>query len=60
MAANYLDVKGLIDICCKHVANQIKNKTPDEIRSTFHISNDFSAEEMSQIKKENEWCEDSE
>ncbi|XP_053595666.1 S-phase kinase-associated protein 1-like [Microplitis demolitor] len=37
-AANYLDIKGLMDVTCKTVANMIKGKTPDEIRKTFNLS----------------------
>ena len=36
----------------------IKGKTPEEIRKTFNIKNDFSPEEEEQIRKENEWCEE--
>jgi S-phase kinase-associated protein 1 len=36
----------------------IKGKTVEEIRKTFNIVNDFTPEEESQIKKENEWAEE--
>ncbi|RIA99671.1 Skp1 family, dimerization domain-containing protein [Glomus cerebriforme] len=58
LAANYLDIKPLLDLTCKTVANMIKNKSPDEIRATFNIQNDFSPEEEEQVRKENEWCEE--
>jgi len=58
LAANYLDIKGLLDVTCKTVANMIKGKTPDEIRKTFNIKNDFTPAEEEQVRKENEWCEE--
>ncbi|KAI9358925.1 Skp1 family, dimerization domain-containing protein [Zopfochytrium polystomum] len=58
LAANYLDMKNLLDLGCKTVANMIKGKTVEEIRKTFNIVNDFTPEEEEQIRKENEWCED--
>lgn len=57
-AANYLDIKALLDVGCKTVANMIKGKTPDEIRKTFNIQNDFTPEEEDQIRRENEWAEE--
>ncbi|XP_078267410.1 S-phase kinase-associated protein 1-like [Rhinoraja longicauda] len=45
LAANYLNIKGLLDVTCKTVANMIKGKTPEEIRKTFNIKNDFTEEE---------------
>ncbi|EGG02457.1 uncharacterized protein MELLADRAFT_91262 [Melampsora larici-populina 98AG31] len=57
LAANYLDIKPLLDVGCKSVANMIKGKQPEEIRKLFNIVNDFTPEEEAQIKKENEWAE---
>ncbi|TAQ88292.1 hypothetical protein B7494_g3376 [Chlorociboria aeruginascens] len=58
LASNYLDIKPLLDVGCKTVANMIKGKSPDEIRKTFNITNDFTPEEEEQIRRENEWAED--
>jgi len=58
LAANYLDIKALLDVGCKTVANMIKGKSPEEIRKQFNIQNDFSPEEEDQIRRENEWAED--
>ncbi|AVK77440.1 S-phase kinase-associated protein 1 [Pandoravirus macleodensis] len=58
LAANYLDIKPLLDLTCKTVANMIKGKSPEDIRKTFNIKNDFTEEEEEQIRKENEWCMD--
>jgi len=58
LAANYLDIKALLDVGCKTVANMIKGKSPDEIRKTFNIQNDFTPEEEEQIRRETEWAED--
>eukprot|EP01134_Creolimax_fragrantissima_P002679 CFRG2679T1 len=58
LAANYLDIKSLLDLTCKTVANMIKGKDAEEIRKTFNIKNDFTKEEEEQVRKENEWCEE--
>ena len=55
MAANFLDIKPLLDGGCKSVANMIRGKSVSEIRETFNIQNDFSAEEEEAIRKENAW-----
>ncbi|ETV88697.1 hypothetical protein H257_00218 [Aphanomyces astaci] len=58
LAANYMDIKSLLDLACAKVASMIKGKTPQEIRETFNITNDFTPEEESQIREENKWCEE--
>ncbi|CEG39913.1 glycoprotein fp21 [Plasmopara halstedii] len=58
LAANYMDIKSLLDLACAKVASMIKGKTPQEIRDTFNIVNDFTPEEEAQIREENKWCEE--
>ncbi|OEL14234.1 SKP1-like protein 11 [Dichanthelium oligosanthes] len=58
LAANYLDVKGLLNIACQKVADMIKGKSVQEIRRTFNIQNDFTPEEEEEIRKENAWAFD--
>ena len=58
LAANYLDIKSLLDLTCKTVADEIKGKTPEEIRTRFNIKNDFTPEEEEEVKRENAWCEE--
>lgn len=57
-AANYLNIKPLLDLTCKSVANMIKGKTTEEIRTHFNIVNDFTPEEEEQVRRENEWCDE--
>ncbi|CAD6252265.1 unnamed protein product [Miscanthus lutarioriparius] len=56
LAANYLNIKGLLDLTCQTVADMIKGKTPEEIRKTFNIKNDFTQEEEDEIRRENQWA----
>lgn len=58
LAANYLDIKGLLQLTCKTIANMLKGKTPEEIRRTFGLKDDLTAEEKEQIRRENMWCEE--
>ena len=55
-AANYLNIKNLLDLTCQTVADMIKGKTPEEIRTTFNIKNDFTAEEEEEVRRENQWA----
>lgn len=55
-AANYLNIKSLLDLTCQTVADMIKGKTPEEIRKTFNIKNDFTPEEEEEVRRENAWA----
>ena len=56
LAANYLNIKSLLDLTCQTVADMIEAKTPEEIRKMFNIKNDFAPEEEEEIRKENAWA----
>ncbi|KAL6873484.1 hypothetical protein ACP4OV_013566 [Aristida adscensionis] len=56
LAANYLEVNGLLDLCCEKVADMVRGKTPEEIRQTFGIKNDFSPDEEDEIRREYNWA----
>ncbi len=55
LAANYMDIKPLLELACATVASMIKGKTPEEIRKAFNIPNDFTPEEEAQVREENKW-----
>ncbi|CAE6435650.1 unnamed protein product [Rhizoctonia solani] len=45
LAANYLDIKPLLDLGTKTIGELIKGKSPEEIRRLLNIANDFTPEE---------------
>ncbi|ORC88486.1 S-phase kinase-associated protein [Trypanosoma theileri] len=58
MAANFLNVKDLLDLTCACVASMIRGKSAEQIRALFNIESDFTAEEEEKIREENRWCEE--
>ena len=36
--------------------DMMKGKTPEKIRKTFNIKNDFTPEEEEEIRRENQWA----
>uniref|UniRef100_A0A0E0AFN0 SKP1 component dimerisation domain-containing protein n=1 Tax=Oryza glumipatula TaxID=40148 RepID=A0A0E0AFN0_9ORYZ len=58
VAANFLYIKGLPDMTCKCVADMISGKTPEQMRETLSIENDFTPEEEATIRQENAWAFD--
>ncbi|GFH18611.1 SKP1-like protein 1A [Haematococcus lacustris] len=55
LAANYLDIKSLMDLTCQTVAKMIKGKTPAEICKTFNM-NELTPEEAEEERRENQWA----
>ncbi|XP_004310192.1 PREDICTED: SKP1-like protein 1A [Fragaria vesca subsp. vesca] len=53
VAANYRNIKELLDLTCQTVADMIKGKTPEQICKTFNIENDFTPEEEEEVRREN-------
>lgn len=56
-AANFMDVKPLLDLTCLAVSILIKGKQASELRAMFNINNDFTPEEEAQVREENKWVE---
>ncbi|XP_058216327.1 SKP1-like protein 1A isoform X2 [Rhododendron vialii] len=56
LAANFLNIKSLLNFTCQTVADMIKGKSPEEIRKTFNIKNDFTLEEEEEVSRENAWA----
>jgi len=56
-AANFMDIKPLLDLTCLAVSVMIKGKSAEELRRIFNISNEFSPEEEAQVREENKWYE---
>ncbi|GLT71644.1 hypothetical protein SLA2020_436460 [Shorea laevis] len=56
LAANYLNIKDLLDVLNQNVADRIVNKSPEYVRKFFGIENDFTPEEEERIRNDNAWA----
>ncbi|KAJ0970768.1 hypothetical protein J5N97_018727 [Dioscorea zingiberensis] len=56
IAANYLEIEGLLDLTIQAVVDMIEGKSPEEIRSILGITNDLTPEEEHEIRQQNLWA----
>jgi S-phase kinase-associated protein 1 len=57
-AADYLNIKNLLDLTCQVVADSVRGKTQEEICKTFNIEDLFIEDEdefKKGLKKEEKW-----
>ena len=50
-AANYLDLKPLLDLSCARIASIMKGKSAEEIRSIFNLENDLTEDEIKEFEE---------
>ncbi|PIA62079.1 hypothetical protein AQUCO_00200222v1 [Aquilegia coerulea] len=55
IAANFLGIKGLLDLGCKQVGKMMKGKNCEQVREMFGIVNDFTPEEEAELRNKNKW-----
>lgn len=58
LTANYLDIRPLLNVVCRTVANMVLGKTPDQIYEMFGVKDKLTPEEEEEVRKENPWLED--
>ena len=56
IAASYFEMQDLILTTSKAIANKIAAQTVEQIRETFEIENDFTANEERRVQEKNAWC----
>ncbi|RDX83612.1 SKP1-like protein 14, partial [Mucuna pruriens] len=56
LAANYLNVEKLFNFLTKSIANIIRNKDVEFVRTFFGIDNDYTPEEEAAYREENAWA----
>ncbi|RWS00632.1 hypothetical protein B4U79_17793 [Dinothrombium tinctorium] len=55
-AANYLNMKRLMDKVCFVIALRLKGKTTKQMRQLMRVENDLSDQQIAEIEKEFGWC----
>jgi S-phase kinase-associated protein 1 len=58
LAANYLDIRKLLDMCCRTLADSVLGKTPKEIYAQFGVAQELTPEEEAEIRRDNPWLDD--
>jgi len=55
LVANYLEIKRLLKMLCKFVAQGLKNKTPAEICAMYGVHRELTEDEIKRTEEENPW-----
>ena len=58
VAANYMGINSLLDLCSAKIASFFKDKSEEEIMKEFNIKKPFTEEEKNKLKEENKWIEE--
>ncbi|CAK0772093.1 hypothetical protein CVIRNUC_003928 [Coccomyxa viridis] len=56
MAAHYLNVPRLLDLCTDAMAERIRGKSPAQVRECFGLKPSLSPEEEEEIRRSNLWA----
>ena len=56
LAANFMQIPGLINYGCKAIAKLLNDKETEEIRKAFNMKSDFTEEEEKKAREQNVWC----
>jgi hypothetical protein len=61
LASNYLNVRDLLDVTCKGLANRLKGKSPQEIvkyfKAVYPFDKEYTPEEEALVRREHPWIE---
>ena len=58
VAANFMGIQSLLDLCCAKLASMCKDKSEEDIFKMFNITETFTEEEKEKIRQENSWIEE--
>lgn len=58
LAANFLDVRHLFDLCTKYLGSKLVGKSPEALLSILGVEMGFLPEEQQQVIDKNEWAPD--
>ena len=58
VAANFMGIQSLMELCCARIASMCKDKSEEEIFKAFNITETFTEEEKEKIRQENSWIEE--
>ena len=58
LAANYMGINCLQELCSAKIASLFKDKSEEEIMREFNIKQPFTEEEKNKIREENKWIEE--